>query len=199
MIDSLNQAIPCTDLSSLHSLIKDKFLKIIGNYFYPIPTNEEFYYYHSLSNVNPDDQAIDSDDEISNNFSEIMDLKSERDYSLYSEDRASDNVENDNISPLFLHLICTLKYNNGQVSNTSVRVLPTCLGELVQHLEPQLEYLDATNTRVTLDILYITLPNEVQNIITNYSTQGMRTTSFCSDTFQPSIDSSISDGSYASE
>lgn len=60
--------------------------------------------------------------------------------------------------------------------------------------------IDMSNAHITLDILCLTLPQEVQNIIGDYSNQGLRTTSFCSDGFQPSVGgSSISDTSYISE
>ncbi|CAH0562057.1 unnamed protein product [Brassicogethes aeneus] len=203
-IKPLHQPMPCNDLSSLHSLIKEKFLKIVGVAFNPIPTNEEFYYYQNLVSNKVEDNNVDSDDEISTNLSELVEFKSEKDYSsFYSEDQPSMDVGDENteeaVSPLFLHLICTLKYNNGGVSNTSVRVIPTCLGELIQHLDDGVECLDRSKIRVTLDILCLTLPSEVQNIIENYSTSGLRTTSFCSDVFQPSVDSSISEASDSSD
>ncbi|XP_018578793.1 KICSTOR complex protein SZT2 isoform X1 [Anoplophora glabripennis] len=207
-IKELHQAFPCSELKSLHMLIKEKFFKIINAFFNPIPTNSEFYFYKNLRNIQyVEETTSDSDDEISNTPSEI-EFKSDKDFSIFSEgphlyqrmeSGINDIVSNSDVNPLFLHLICTLRYNNGEVSNTSFRVLPTCLGELIQSLDPSTEYLHKSKLQVTLDILCLTLPPDVQNIINDYSTQGMRTTSFCSDGFQPSIQSSISDTSITSD
>ncbi|KAJ8923504.1 hypothetical protein NQ315_010082 [Exocentrus adspersus] len=201
-VNELHQAFPCSELKYLHMLIKEKFFKLVGIHFNPIPTNSEFYFYKNLRNIAEEEVAGDSDDAISNAPSEV-EFKSDKDFSIFSEgphlchrieSGISDILGNSDVNPLFLHLICTLRYNNGEVSNTSFRVLPTCLGELIQNLDPPIEYLDKLKMQVTLDILCLTLPPDVQNIINDYSAQGMRTTSFCSDGFQPSIRSSISDG-----
>lgn len=139
-IRELNNALPCADLKSLHSLIKEKFFKLISSVFYPIPTNSEFYFYKNLKNFEIiDDNVVDSDDEISESHSEIVEFKSE-DISIFSEgphilqrlesgvSAISNFAHNNEVSPLFLHLICTLRYNGGECCNTSLKVLPTCLG-----------------------------------------------------------------------
>jgi hypothetical protein len=102
--------------------------------FIPIPTNAEYYfcrYFNSTKSENIKLHTINniSDDDISN-------PPSEREFSVYSdglnilqrmESGFSDIITGD-ICPLFLHLVCTVR-DNGQVSNTPLRVLPTCLGE----------------------------------------------------------------------
>uniref|UniRef100_A0A6P7GVU8 Uncharacterized protein LOC114347105 n=1 Tax=Diabrotica virgifera virgifera TaxID=50390 RepID=A0A6P7GVU8_DIAVI len=72
------------------------------------------------------------------------------------------------------------------------------VGELIQNLETPTDIIDQTNIQVTLDMLCLTLPPDVQNIINDYSKQGFRSTSFSSD-FQPSIGSETTDASFNSE
>ncbi|CAG9828371.1 unnamed protein product [Diabrotica balteata] len=209
-VNELNNALPCLDLKSLHGLIKEKFFKLINTIFCPIATNNEFYFYRNLKSVDAGDENIaDSDDEVSDNHSEIIEFKSE-DVSIFSEgphllqrtesavSGISDLVHSNEVTPLFLHLICTLKYNGSECTNTAVRVLPTCLGELIQNLETPTDIIDQTNIQVTLDMLCLTLPPDVQNIINDYSKQGFRSTSFSSD-FQASIGSETTDASFNSE
>ncbi|XP_056646993.1 KICSTOR complex protein SZT2-like isoform X1 [Diorhabda sublineata] len=197
-VKDLNNAYPCSELKSLHSLIREKFLKKLSAIFRPIATSSEFYFYKNLKNFDAVEEHVeDSDDEASDNHSGIVEFKSEE-ISEFSEgpnlfqrlesgvSGFSDFVHSNDVSPLFLNLICTLKYNGTECTNTAVRVLPTCLGELIQHLEKPTKEIDRANLQVTLDMLCLTLPPDVQNIINNYSHQGLRTTSFSSD-FQPSL------------
>jgi hypothetical protein len=202
-VQELRQATPCNELKSLHGLIKEKFFKMVNVAFIPIPTNAEYYfcrYFNSTKSENIKLHTINniSDDDISN-------PPSEREFSVYSdglnilqrmESGFSDIVTGD-ICPLFLHLVCTVR-DNGQVSNTPLRVLPTCLGELTENIEAK-HYIDRKKMQVSLDIFCLTLPAEVQNVITEYSVQGLRTTSFSSDGFQPSISSTISETSVAGD
>lgn len=69
-------------------------------------------------------------------------------------------------------------------------------GEVIQNIESEIEVLDRTKLHISLDILCLTLPSKVQNVITEYSSKGLRTTSFCSDGFQPSIGSPDSETSF---
>nr|CAH7745694.1 unnamed protein product [Callosobruchus chinensis] len=207
LVKDLNQAHPCYELGKLHTLIKEKFFKMLNTVFYPIPTNSEYYFFKDLKNPEPVEEMSDSDDEVSENPSEVL-FKSE--ISIYSEgphllqrmeseiSRISE-VSSSEVEPLFLHLICTLKIGYGEQSHTSVRVIPTCLGELIQNLEPSIQSLEKRNLHVTLDMLCLTLPSDVENIISDYSSNGLRSTSFCSDGFQPSISSNVSDGSFMPE
>lgn len=136
-LSELNRAYPCCELKQLHKLIKDKFFKTICLVFDPIPTNSEYYFHRNMRTVEPaEDPIVDSDDEISENLSEIIEFRGDRDLSIYSEgphllrrmeSGMSDMLCNE-VNPLFLHLICTLRYDNGHVLNTSLRVIPTCLG-----------------------------------------------------------------------
>ncbi|KAF5284426.1 hypothetical protein FQR65_LT13560 [Abscondita terminalis] len=204
-MDSLHQPLMCNELKPLHHLIKARFSDIMNMAFSPIPTNRDFYY---CQNLNSDKHVIrgDSDDEISIPPSDGVEFKSDKEASSCSEitsnfmrlDSTNSIFQNSTIAPLFVHLICTVRYNNN-VANTSVKVLPTCLGELIQSIEPDLKYLQKSNLQITLDILCLTLPLTVQNVITDYSSKGMRTTSFCSDGCPPSVDSVTSDVSFAAE
>lgn len=73
-----------------------------------------------------------------------------------------------------------------------------CLGELIPALDSKVDNIDITNLQVTLDVLCLTLPVDVQNVINGYSAKGLRTTSFCSDGFQTSMSGSTSEISYNS-
>lgn len=226
-LNDLQKPHPCSDLKQLHKLIKDKFFQTICLKFDPIPTNNEYYFHRNMRTVEiVEDAVIDSDDEVSENLSEIIEFRVDRELSSCSEgthllqrmeSAMSDVLASGDTSPLFLHLICTLRYDNGHVLNTSLRVIPTCLGkakihikivnlkfvlvlgELIQNIETTLKSLDKNKLQVTLDMLCLTLPADVECIISEYSTQGLRSTSFCSDGFPPSIGSTLSDTSYNSQ
>ncbi|XP_008200755.1 KICSTOR complex protein SZT2 isoform X3 [Tribolium castaneum] len=200
-VQELRQATACNELKSLHSLIKEKFFKMVNVAFIPIPTNPEYYFCRYYTSTKPDNKIINN-----NNISdeEISNPPSERDFSVYSDGFNIVRLENgigdvitSDICPLFLHIVCTLRYN-GHVSNTPLRVLPTCLGELTENIDAA-NVIDKKKVQVTLDIFCLTLPTEVQNVITEYSAQGLRTTSFSSDGFQPSIASSTSETSVVGE
>lgn len=199
----LNQPMPCSELKPLHRLIKDKFFDITNVSFIPIPTFCEYYFCKNLA-FEKATMKHDSDDEISNPPSEIIECKSEKEISVSSDcflnnlTKISDTSINSNMSPLFLHFICTVRHNN-EVSNAPVKYLPTCFGELVQYIESSTVALDVEKLQISLDILCLTLPTDVQNVISDYSNKGLRTTSFCSDGFQPSIGSSISEASISSD
>ncbi|XP_054280353.1 KICSTOR complex protein SZT2-like isoform X2 [Macrosteles quadrilineatus] len=72
----------------------------------------------------------------------------------------------EDISPLFLQLICTIK-SNGQMGNCSVQILPTCLEELVQCLDGTFANgkIDVKNLSVSLDILCLTLPQQSKSLV----------------------------------
>lgn len=198
----LSQLAPCLQLKQLHRLIKEKFFKITNVAFNPIPSNKEFYYCRNLHYEKSNIQHNDSDDEISNPTSELIEFKeitlsTEVPLNYISNKNHSEEFSTE-ISPLFLHFICTIRYDN-IVANASVKVLPTCLGELLQYLDSNPQSLQKSKLQISLDILCLTLPMNVQNVINDYSNIGLRTTSFCSDGFQPSIGSSISEASFNSE
>lgn len=73
------------------------------------------------------------------------------------------------------------------------------LGELIENVDITSNFLDKSKLQITLDMLCLTLPADLEGIINEYSAQGLRSTSFCSDGFQPSIGSTISDTSYNSQ
>ncbi|RZC33025.1 SZT2-like, partial [Asbolus verrucosus] len=203
-VKQLRQATPCNELKSLHALIKDKFFKMVNVAFIPIPTNADFYFCRYFNSTKSHSTKLHNNNNISDD--DISNPPSERDFSVYSdafhvlqrmESGISDIITGD-ICPLFLHLVCTMRYNSGEVSNTSLRVLPTCLGELTENIHVT-QLIEKKKLQVSLDILCLTLPAEVQNVITEYSSQGLRTTSFCSDGFQPSIASTTSETSFVGE
>lgn len=137
-LTELHRPYPCCELKQLHKLIKEKFFKTICSTFDPIPTNSEYYFHRNIRTVEAiEDPIVDSDDEVSDNLSEIIEFRVDRELSIYSEgphllqrmeSAISDMIVCREVNPLFLHLICTLRYDNGHVFNTSLRVIPTCLG-----------------------------------------------------------------------
>lgn len=197
----LRHPTPCLQFKPLQRLIKEKFFAITNEAFDPIPSNKEFYYCRNLTYERTDIQRNDSDDEISNSPSELIEFK---DICLQSEPSQYFTIKNEaedysrEISPLFLHFICTIRYDNN-VDNAIVKVLPTCLGELIEHLDSSINSIPKSKLQMSLDIMCLTLPMSVQNVINDYSNKGLRTTSFCSDGFQPSIGSSVSEASFNSE
>lgn len=134
---SLHEAYPCCELKRFHSLIKEKFRKLIETTFKPIQSHCEYYYYKHLKNCEaPPDYNTDSDDEISESHSEAVEFQLDSMYSerplilerMVSGISAISDITSSEVEPLFLHLICTLRYGNGQHSNTSMRDIATCLG-----------------------------------------------------------------------
>lgn len=138
-LNELQRSYPCSDLKQLHKLIKETFFKTICLVFDPIPTNREYYFHRNMPTVEVvEDPAIDSDDEVSENLSEIIEFRMDRELSSCSEGThllhrmdsvMSDMLAGGETNPLFLHLLCTLRYDNGHVLNTPLRVIPTCLGK----------------------------------------------------------------------
>ncbi|KAK5639276.1 hypothetical protein RI129_011768 [Pyrocoelia pectoralis] len=203
-VESLHQPLLCNELKPLHHLIKDRFSDIMNTAFTPIPSNRDFYYCRNLV-MDKVGIKIDSDDEISIPPSDGVEFKSDKEASSSSEttshfmrlDSTNSIFMNTLITPLFIHLICTVHYGSN-VANTSVKVLPTCLGELIENIHSDVQFLEKSNLQITLDILCLTLPLDVLNVISDYSSKGTRTTSFCSDGY-PSVASTTSDASFLAE
>ena len=89
-----------------------------------------------------------------------------------------DDKEEENMPPLFLQLTCTTRTG----SNTYTRHiwdLPTCIGELAGEMTESEIPLDSV--QVTLDILCLTLPYQVDARISEHTKHQVRATSFCSD------------------
>lgn len=144
----LDQSTPCSDLKPLHSLIKEKFFQLISQSFSSIPTNNEFYFCRSLNIGKRDLKQHDSDDDVSNlsGVEQKFDANSYLERSqilqrLESGFSGISQVHMPDVYPLFLQLICTIRYNNGGDSNVSVRVLPTCLGKTKYKQEVKIIYL----------------------------------------------------------
>lgn len=177
---------PCIELRPLHRLIEERFSATLRKAFNPIPTNTEYYYCRNLITAKSEEKH-DSDDEISNHPSETVEFQ-------YSDGFQNETHE---VNPLFLHLICTVHYND-EVVNTPVKVLPTCLGEIISTLRDSNCRFHKNKLRITLDILCLTLPVDVHNVMNDFSPKGLRATSFSSD-YPHSSTSPISEKSYVSE
>lgn len=174
----------------LHRLIEERFSATLRKAFSPILTNSEYYYCRNLVAENAEEKQ-DSDDEVSNHPSETVEFQSSDDLQHLNSSDVSE------VNPLFLHLICTVHYND-QVVNTPVKVLPTCLGEVISKLKDNNSRFHKNKLWITLDILCLTLPADVHNVMNDFSPKGLRTTSFSSD-FQQSGTSPTSEGSFISE
>lgn len=127
-ISHLQNSKPCQHLRPMHRLIKDKFLGITSEAFSAVPTNREFYYCHNVNFDKGDNKVSDSDDEISNSPSDVIDFKSDSNVSGYMCYNKSTSINLTPACPLFLHYICTVRYR-GSNGNMSIKVLPTCLGK----------------------------------------------------------------------
>lgn len=181
---------PCIELRPLHRLIEERFSATLRKAFNPIPTNSEYYYCRNLV-CEKTEEKHDSDDEVSNHPSESVEFHCGESF------QRMDSSEVAEVNPLFLHLICTVHYND-DIVNTPVKVLPTCLGRIIGTLTENNSNFEKSKLRITLDILCLTLPVDVHNVINDFSPKGLRTTSFCSD-FQHSGTSPISEKSFISE
>lgn len=181
---------PCIELRPLHRLIEERFSATLRKAFSPIPTNSEYYYCRNLVSEKVEEKH-DSDDEISNHPSETVEFQCAENFERL------DSCEIPDANPLFLHLICTVHYNS-EIVNTPVKVLPTCLGEIIGTLKDTNEGFEKSKLQITLDILCLTLPVDVNNVVNDFSPKGLRTTSFCSD-FQHSGTSPVSEKSFISE
>lgn len=201
----LKQPSQCTDLKPFHRLIKGKFMEILNVAFSSILTNREFYFYRGQF-FNKVDIKRDMFDDLSVPLSRIPEFVLDKYDSEDSEQQTFTPMEVGDgghsvhaNTPLFLHLVCTIQYP-GAVSNTSVKVLPTCfgkelytldssfprennvfVGELIDNLGNCLESFIKSDLQITLGIMCLTLPIEIQNVIANYNSKAMRATSFCSD------------------
>lgn len=188
-IDELQITTPCIELRPLHRLIQERFSTTLETAFKPIPTYTEYYYCRNLVPEKTEEKH-ESDDEVTTNQPSDA-VESKKDV------QCTDSKEIPEINPLFLHLICTVHYYD-EIVHTPVKVLPTCLGEVVSTLKQTNYSFEKCKLRITLDILCLTLPVDVHNVVNDFSPKGLRTTSFCSD-FQHSGTSPISEKSFITE
>ncbi|XP_046683213.1 KICSTOR complex protein SZT2-like isoform X2 [Homalodisca vitripennis] len=79
--------------------------------------------------------------------------------SIFQEEESDEDI-----SPLFLQLVCTIQ-SKGQMGNCTVRILPTCMGELVDFLNYPEKNVDVQNMSVTLDMLCLTLSQPPKPVI----------------------------------
>lgn len=189
-IEELQMTTPCIELRPLHRLIEERFSATLSKAFNPIPTNSEYYYCRNLITEKVEEKH-DSDDEVSNHPSDTVEFQCSNGLERL------DSSEIPEINPLFLHLICTVHYHD-DVVNTPVKVLPTCLGDIVGILRDTNHSFEKCKLRISLDILCLTLPVDVHNVVNDFSPKGLRTTSFCSD-FQHNGTSPVSEKSFISE
>nr|XP_022914806.1 KICSTOR complex protein SZT2-like isoform X1 [Onthophagus taurus] len=173
-------------LKPIHSLIKEKFYSITNKAFTVIPTNQEFYFCDNLNIAKLEDKSTDSDDEV---ISDNVDFQSDSYTSTVHQQNGTVFVP---MTPLFLHYVATVQYDDYH-ENIPVKLLPTCLKEICDVID--VEITQKCKLYISLDVLCLTLPGDVQNVITGYSSKGLRTTSFCSDGFQLSTSGSASEGS----
>lgn len=86
-----------------------------------------------------------------------------------------ENVDYGNNHPLFLQLVCSI-HAKSKFSNVSVKVLPTCFANIVDDLED----LNSSDVKITLDIIRLNLPKDVLQVEAETTVAGLRTTSYCS-------------------
>ncbi|XP_071952903.1 KICSTOR complex protein SZT2-like isoform X2 [Antedon mediterranea] len=61
-------------------------------------------------------------------------------------------------TPLFMHLTCSVKMRSYRGNLETIASIPTCLGELIECLEDEVDSIDLSDMSVTLDIICLTLP-----------------------------------------
>ncbi|XP_071800440.1 KICSTOR complex protein SZT2-like isoform X4 [Asterias amurensis] len=95
--------------------------------------------------------------------------RSQRDSDRGSDYEQSTSTESimgsyeEEMTPLFVHLVCSVKLKD-IVGNMTRRTIPTCLGHLIDCLEsPPDEEIDPADLSVTLDLICLTLPSELDN------------------------------------
>ncbi|XP_064625448.1 KICSTOR complex protein SZT2-like [Lineus longissimus] len=108
-------------------------------------------------NDDNDTKASDKDSVKSNLDSESLSsiLREDLDSNLSQDDK-------DEMSPLFVHLTCSLSFRSktGILRSVPVKSLPVCLCELQECLEGFDEYLDLGDLHLTIDIICLTLPQD---------------------------------------
>ncbi|XP_053101403.1 KICSTOR complex protein SZT2 isoform X3 [Hemicordylus capensis] len=84
-------------------------------------------------------------------------------FSVLGDSLAEQELLEQDMPPLFVHLTCSVKLRN-QHSSMPVQSLPTCLGEVLGCLESckALQTIDLCDLCVTLDIFVLTLPLEIE-------------------------------------
>ncbi|CAH1774976.1 unnamed protein product [Owenia fusiformis] len=191
----------CERVKGLHNLIRIKFEAIMENWFKPVPTNPDFFFFHrndyedeEMWQLNQEEEqnentlskapeaqdataAEDSDTVFTSDFEcatpsehgTNFDSVKPNEYDAETISNAlKDDLEslismNEDLPPLFLHLMCSVK-TKGDVYSVSVRHLPTCLGELRECLVDRMEGsdLDLNDLQVTLDMIFLTLPEDTE-------------------------------------
>ncbi|XP_070564104.1 KICSTOR complex protein SZT2-like isoform X4 [Ptychodera flava] len=91
--------------------------------------------------------------------------------------------QDEDMLPLFVSLVCTVK-ESGNVGSFSVKSLPTCLSDPINTLESQASDIDLSDLSITLDIICLTLPPDLDKTCLR-PTRRERTTSTGSMSSQP--------------
>ncbi|XP_061488640.1 KICSTOR complex protein SZT2 isoform X3 [Rhineura floridana] len=86
-------------------------------------------------------------------------------FSVLGDSLAEQELLEQDMPPLFVHLTCSVKLRS-QHSSMPVRSLPTCLGEVLDCFESckALHTIDLSDLCVTLDIFVLTLPLEIEMV-----------------------------------
>ncbi|XP_042318948.1 KICSTOR complex protein SZT2 isoform X3 [Sceloporus undulatus] len=86
-------------------------------------------------------------------------------FSILGDSLAEQEMLEQDMPPLFMHLTCSVKLRS-QHGSMPVRSLPTCLGEVLTCLEScrALHTIDLSDLCVTLDIFVLTLPLEIEMV-----------------------------------
>lgn len=189
----------------LQYLIQDKFAKIVSMSFQPVPTHPDYYYCHPsvMPAVRTTTKDEDSDDEMS---LEMVECESSSDsdscivgqwhgiptigITKTTDSSSADTTDNvtetditegdtgDESRPLFLHLTTTIYCQGGTVlPSVPIKELPTCINKL---LDSDRVNPDPEKIRITLDMIYLTLPLEVHAITKEFAPKCHRNASFCS-------------------
>uniref|UniRef100_A0A8C4QMF7 SZT2 subunit of KICSTOR complex n=1 Tax=Eptatretus burgeri TaxID=7764 RepID=A0A8C4QMF7_EPTBU len=166
------------------------FIDIGGRYFKPVPSNPDYYFYCPESSgkekgtgsghrsttdgeLPEEDECEEVDDEDEEQEDDEDDGFGDGDESLSRSEGSEARSERNSADkpPLFVHLTCSVKHRSHH-GCMPVRTLPTCLGQVLKCLElPSADRVYLRDLVVSLDIIVLTLPLEVDLAPTNISHQ----------------------------
>ncbi|VVC33882.1 Hypothetical protein CINCED_3A021397 [Cinara cedri] len=131
-------------LKSHHDEIHSTFSSTLDRYMLkPVLSHPDYYFYDYIEKLDEDEDGYC-----------VNYRMSEHDTSHKQE------VDEQDLFPLFVHLVCTVKTNK-LTKSQSVRSLPTCIFELLnQDVESEsIRSLNLSNVKVSLDVYCLMLPN----------------------------------------
>ncbi|XP_050530001.1 KICSTOR complex protein SZT2-like isoform X2 [Daktulosphaira vitifoliae] len=156
-----------------HDMIRSKFDATLHRHrLQSVPSHPDYYYYCcSVKNKCSENNFIN--DTQSSSSESISNIRSENTLteSLNEQCLHEEESEEQELTPLFVHLVCSVKTSTMSKSS-SVRSLPTCIFELLEKDKcdeiSNIPDVNLTDVRVSLDIYCLILANtdvDIDNVI----------------------------------